>query len=238
MNIRQNVRALPTLLVSLCFGLGLLFLFNPLPGNAASGGAGSAGGGSIRGGTPAEQRAILHFKRADKQRVRGIEETRMGLEESDPEKREEHMEAAERKFKRALREYKKAARADKKFHHAYNGIGFCQRMLGDYEAALEAYDKALAIEPGFSPAIEYRGEAYLRLGRLDDAKAAYMELFSSQRKLADLLMRKMNVWLDSQKVGATGNDSVLASFREWVDKRSEIAEQTATLVPGEAGAHW
>ena len=65
-----------------------------------------------------------------------------------------------------------------------------------------------------------------------------MELFASQRKLADLLMRKMNVWLDSQKVGATGNDSVLASFLEWVDKLSEIAEQTATLVPGEAGAHW
>ena len=137
-----------------------------------------------------------------------------------------------------LREYKKATRAKRDFHYAYNGQGFCQRMLGDYEAALASYDKALELAPGFPPAVEYRAEAYLRLGRLKEAQAAYMELFNAERTIADLLMRKMRAWLAVQQTSPSVPADELSAFQKWVDERSEIAAQTAALLPGEADSRW
>ena len=61
---------------------------------------------------------------------------------------------------------------------AYNGMGYSYRKLGDYTKALENYDRALQLAPKFPDAIEYRGEAYLALNRLDDAKQAYLTLFA------------------------------------------------------------
>ncbi len=49
-------------------------------------------------------------------------------------------------------------------------------------------------------AIEHRGEAYLGIDRLDDAKAAYMDLFFHARPLADQLMVPMQAWLQSHRV--------------------------------------
>ena len=218
--------------------LGLLFLTSPLPAAAAGGGGGGGGGGGMGQGGASMQRAAKHFERAEKYRVQGIEDTRLALKESDPEKRAEQREDAQREFKRALREYKKATRAKRDFHYAYNGQGFCQRMLGDYEAALASYDKALELAPGFPPAVEYRAEAYLRLGRLKEAQAAYMELFNAERTIADLLMRKMRAWLAVQQTSPSVPADELSAFQKWVDERSEIAAQTAALLPGEADSRW
>ncbi|NRA07272.1 MAG: tetratricopeptide repeat protein [Myxococcales bacterium] len=225
-------------LVWLSAALGLLFLSTPVPAAAAGGGGGGGGGMGLGQGSGGMQRAAKHFERAEKYRVQGIEDTRLALEESDPEERAEHHEDAQRKFKRALREYKKATRAKRDFHYAYNGQGFCQRMLGDYEAALTSYDKALELEPGFPPAVEYRAEAYLRLGRLKEAQAAYMELFNAERNIADLLLRKMRAWLAGQQKTPTVPANELSAFQTWVGERSEIADQTAALMPGEADSRW
>ena len=54
---------------------------------------------------------------------------------------------------------------------AWNYIGYCRRQTGDYGGALGAYDEALRLKPGFPEAIEYRGHAYLGLGRVDDSKS-------------------------------------------------------------------
>lgn len=54
---------------------------------------------------------------------------------------------------------------------AFNWLGFAQRKSGNVQASLEFYDRALAIEPEHRGAHEYRGEAYLQLGRLADAEA-------------------------------------------------------------------
>jgi hypothetical protein len=40
-------------------------------------------------------------------------------------------------------------------------MGFALRKTGEPVKALEMYDKALALAPGFPDALEYRGEAYL-----------------------------------------------------------------------------
>ena len=70
---------------------------------------------------------------------------------------------------------------------AWGSLGYAYRVTGNYPASLEAYAKALEIQPAYTPAIEYRAEAYLGLGRLDEVKSAYMTLFNSDRKRADEL---------------------------------------------------
>lgn len=53
---------------------------------------------------------------------------------------------------------------------AYNELGFAQRKLGDREAALLNYRKALAIDPEHLGANEYLGELYIEMGDLVQAR--------------------------------------------------------------------
>jgi tetratricopeptide (TPR) repeat protein len=68
--------------------------------------------------------------------------------------------------------------------NAHNLMGFAYRKLGDYPAALEAYDKALTLNPYNRGALEYLGEAYLELDRPDDAKQTLDRLAGACRLLA------------------------------------------------------
>ena len=68
--------------------------------------------------------------------------------------------------------------------NAHNLMGFAYRKLGDYPAALDAYDKALTLNPHNRGALEYLGEAYLELDRPDDAKATLDRLADACRLLA------------------------------------------------------
>ena len=199
--------------------------------HAAGGGGGGGGGGGFSGGGSPKEMAMAHFEAGEKSRKQGIEALEAALAAADDAARQEALKTATTKFKRAVRSYKEATRADRKAHYAWNGIGFSQRMLGDYEAALTAYDKALKIEPGFPNAVEYRGEAYLHLGRLDDAKAAYMDLFGRERPLADVLLRKMQAWIAKAKQNeqTPGALARLDEFAKWVDERAALAQQTASL---------
>jgi tetratricopeptide (TPR) repeat protein len=68
--------------------------------------------------------------------------------------------------------------------NAHNLMGFAYRKLGDYPAALAAYDKALALNPYNRGALEYLGEAYLELDRPDAAKHTLDRLAGACRLLA------------------------------------------------------
>jgi len=122
-------------------------------------------------------------------------------------------------------------------YQAWNYIGFSNRHLGNYDAALTAYAKALELNPAYPEAIEYRGEAYLGLNKIDQAKEAYMALFRESRSLADELMTAMRRWTDARRKDAQGlTPEDLESFSKWVDERSGIAAQTASLAVGPRAA--
>lgn len=63
-------------------------------------------------------------------------------------------------------------------HHdnAHNMLGFAYRKLGDYNRAFYHYEKALELNPRHKQALEYLGEGYLELGRVEDAKAVALRL--------------------------------------------------------------
>ena len=75
--------------------------------------------------------------------------------------------------------------AQKPWHDdAYTRLGFAYRKQGDYERSLEAYDKALELNPHHRGALEYLGEAYLEMGRRGDAEAMLTRLAAACRRVA------------------------------------------------------
>ena len=116
------------------------------------------------------------------------------------------------------------------FHQAFSSLGYALRKTGKYPESLEAYDRALTIAPGYPEAIEYRGEAYLGLDRIEEAKGAYMQLFQIDRDRAAELMTAMKRWLDERHSEAGGlSDELIDSFATWVEERGEMVAQVGTL---------
>lgn len=52
-----------------------------------------------------------------------------------------------------------------------NYEGYAHRMIGDYNASLDYYNRALAIDPDHKGVHEYMGELYLQTKQLDKAQA-------------------------------------------------------------------
>ena len=76
-------------------------------------------------------------------------------------------------------------------HEAWNMLGYTRRKLGDYDAALTAYDQALSLKPVLSGSHRVSRRGLPALKRFDDAKQAYLDLFAGNRKLADKLLGAM-----------------------------------------------
>jgi len=139
----------------------------------------------------------------------------------------------------ALGKFQRAVRLAPKMHEAWNYVGYSHRRLGDYDAALEAYEQALALRPGYPEAIEYRAEAYLALKRFKDAEQAYLDLFGTDRAIAAKLLDAMKTWITAQHSAPAGADATAVSdLDKWVQERSQIAAQTAGLTREGTAASW
>ena len=137
---------------------------------------------------------------------------------------------ADKEFEKAISDYHRATQLNNKFHQAFSDLGFCRRKIGDYPGALEAYNLALSLAPAYAPAIEYRGEAYLGLDQVEDAKKAYLALFPSDRSRADELLVAMKGWVQKRQ-GEPGNltPDLVQTFAGWVQEREQLAKQTPSV---------
>jgi tetratricopeptide (TPR) repeat protein len=142
--------------------------------------------------------------------------------------------AAKKAYTKARAKFDEATKADPKLAQAWNGLGYSNRKLGDYKTALAAYDKAIELRMGYPEATEYRGEAYLALNRTDDAKQAYLDLFSTNRELAGKLLESMKAWITSP--GKKKDD--VEDLSEFVQERAKIASQTASLTRESVTQGW
>lgn len=165
--------------------------------------------------------------------VRGVEKADElqadAARQTDPKKQDKLAAKAGKAYESATRKFEQATTLRPGMYEAWNYLGYCNRKQGRYDAALAAYDRALSLKPDYSEAIEYRGHAYLGLNRIADAKAAYLTLFGSNRKLAASLLNAMQQW-----VGVHPD----AEFAAWVSERSAIASQTASLTREGAASSW
>jgi tetratricopeptide (TPR) repeat protein len=126
-----------------------------------------------------------------------------------------------------------AVKADPNLKEGWNLVGYTSRRLGEYEKSLAAYEKALALDPQYPEAIEYRAEAYLGLNRLEDAKTSYLSLFAAAPSQAAVLLDSMKAWVAANRKPPAGvSEADLASFAAWVAERAGVAQKTASLRSG------
>jgi len=152
-------------------------------------------------------------------------------ETSDAKKRAKLEASARKEYEKAMKEFLAATDRNPAMFQAHGGLGYVYRRTGDLAAALKAYDRALELEPRYTPAIEYRAEAYLGVNRLDDAKTAYMTLFNADRARADELAAAMQSWLQKRRQDAAGlAPETIEDFAKWLSQREEIAGQTSALI--------
>jgi tetratricopeptide (TPR) repeat protein len=60
--------------------------------------------------------------------------------------------------------------------NAHNMLGYSWRKLGNYDLSPEHYQTAPALNPRHKDALAYLGEAYLDLGRVEEANATFQRL--------------------------------------------------------------
>jgi len=222
-------------------GLGVLVALGSGAALAAGGGSAPSGGGSFnmpeRQMTPEEQ-----AKQAYNQGVRAVKAAdkfaKSAEETTDEKKKAKVLDKAKHQYENARGYFASALQRKVDMYEAWNYVGYTSRKLGEYDKALQAYDEALRLNPNYGEAIEYRGEAYLALNRIEDAKNAYMLLFQGQRPLADQLMVAMQKWVTDRKAAGNAAPEVDA-LAQWIDERSNIARQTASLATdAPAVVHW
>jgi tetratricopeptide (TPR) repeat protein len=156
--------------------------------------------------------------------------------QADERKKQKAATKSNQAYAGALKKFTRATELDPSMYQAWNYIGYTHRRLGDFEAALTAYNQALRLKPDYAEAIEYRGHAYLGLNRLSEAKDAYLSLYTANRKLAAQLLAGMQQWVAEHRANSGGLD--VDSFAAWVDERSAIAAKTASLTREGASAAW
>lgn len=137
---------------------------------------------------------------------------------------------ARKEYAAALEDLQSAAAAKPEEYRAHNGAGYALRKLGEYDRALQSYERALLIAPTSTAAIEYRAEAYLGLNRLDEVKHAYMHLFVHDRAASNVLMKAMRAWAADRRTQPGGVDpAAVAAFETWVRERDTLASSVGNL---------
>jgi tetratricopeptide (TPR) repeat protein len=216
--------------------VGVLVLLggSPLIGSAAGGGGGGGmgggmggmGSGTVQRKTPKspEEIAQARYKSGLKARDKALESEKKLAESEEGFWRNRQEASVKKNWASAIGFYEEAIAKKPDFYEAHSDLGYAYRKTGDYDKSLAAYGRALEINPEYPQALEYVGETYLGLKRLDDAKSTYIKLFGVDRELAGQLMAAMNAWLEKPpSEGVTPEQ--LDTFRQWVRERQQLAEQ-------------
>ena len=204
-------------------------------GLRASGGSemprsrGASGMPSAPQKTP-EQQAVEYYDAGIKYRDKALAYEKEAAQAGSEKARAKLESKAQREFEKAVTQLRSATEKDPNFYQACSDLGFVLRKTGDYAGALELYNRAVSLAPTYAPAIEYRGEAYLGLDRVEDSKKAYMQLFSINRGEADQLLKAMKGWVEKRRAepGKLAPDAI-QEFSAWVAQREELARQTPTV---------
>ncbi len=177
-----------------------------------------------------QQLAVEHYNAGVRMRDKAWKLEAKLLQAPDEKKRAKIAAKIERQYKLAIKEFSAATQKNPRLHQAHGSLGYALRKTGQYKDALTSYDRAIRLAPDYAEAIEYRAEAYLGLGRLEDAKKAYMKLFGMNRGSADTLLMAMQEWVEkrSSDAGDLSADTV-SEFAGWVEARTDVARETASL---------
>ena len=82
------------------------------------------------------------------------------------------------------RRTRRRSSSGRRFPRRGTASAFSLRQQGKYPEAVKAYDRALKLRPDYAEALEYLGEAYVKMGKLDEARAVLGRLEPLDKKEA------------------------------------------------------
>ena len=200
----------------------------------ASSPSGGGGGMSLpqqrRDPLTPEQEAVNLFRDGTEYQEKAAKYEKEASTEADAGKRTKLEGKAKDKHEDAVKKFAKATEKNPNMFQAWGSLGYSYRKIGNYPASLEAYNKSLAIQPNYTPAMEYRAEALLALNQIDEVKTVYMTLFQVDRPRANELTAAIDKWLEKRKTDPAGLDPArLEDFAKWADQRKQLASQVSSL---------
>jgi tetratricopeptide (TPR) repeat protein len=177
-----------------------------------------------------EQEAVTFYNDGISYRDKAAKLEKEAETETDAGKRQKLEAKAKDKHEDSIKKFTKATEKNPALFQAWGSLGYAYRKVGNYNASLAAYGKALEIQPNYTPAIEYRAEAYLGLNQLDSVKSVYMQLFTMDRPRADELAAAIDKWLEKRKTDPAGLDPAqLQEFSTWAAQRKQLASQVSLV---------
>ncbi len=178
-----------------------------------------------------DKAAAKAYKAGMKTMDKAHEQEAILAKETDPDKRGRAREKLDDDYGRAIELFTTVIR-NQETYDAWNQICYVHLQLGAYREAMDDCNHALKLKPDLVQALQNRGQAFLGVDHLDDAKASYMDLFYHARPAADQLMVAMHAWVKSHRASANGvRASDIDAFEKWVEERDGIANATASNPP-------
>lgn len=86
------------------------------------------------------------------------------------------IETSKGNWSRAADLFRRAVAENPRDHKAYTLLGYSLRHAGRVREAIGAYDRAVALNPAYAEAFEYRAQAHVRLGNRAAALRDYQAL--------------------------------------------------------------
>ena len=225
MNTTRAARACSALAV-------VAFMLVPAASSASGSGGASASLPRAEQRQPVtpEQEAIVLYNDGISYRDKAAKLEKEAETETDAGKRQKLEAKAKDKHEDSIKKFAKATEKNPAMFQAWGSLGYAYRKIGKYNESLAAYGKALEIQPNYTPAIEYRAEAYLGLNQLESVKAVYMQLFTIDRPRADELSAAIDKWLEKRKTDPAGVDPAqLQEFSAWAAQRKQLASQVSSV---------
>jgi tetratricopeptide (TPR) repeat protein len=180
----------------------------------------ASGGGSVPSmSQPAAQkspteRAVDSYNAGIKNREKAWKYQNQAANESDPKKVAKLNRKAEKQFVKAIKKFRSAVKYEPRLYQAHGSLGYALKQTGDFAGAMAAYNHCLELRPNYTPAIEYRAEAYLALGRFDEAREAYLLLEKVDPEKANELEIAFRKWMKSPPESL--EPDVFAIMQDWI----------------------
>ena len=179
----------------------------------AAGGSSMGGGGGSSMSVPRkspQQLAVSNYNAGIKNRNNAEELEAQLAGAETPKERKKLQKKITKQYKKAVKRFRSAVSKVSSFYQAHGSMGYSLKQLGDFEGAMAAYNEALRLRPQYTPAIEYRAEAYLALRNFDGVKEAHTQLARYDPNHKQELEGAIREWLDTND-RTTGN----GEFYDW-----------------------
>lgn len=212
--------------VALAFMQGAIVYSIVAPVSVYAAGGGSMGGGSSGASSlprkSPQQIAIDNYNAGIRYRDKAEQlEVQLAAAETDKAARK-LQKKINKQYNKAAKRFRSAVKSVSSLYQAHASLGYVYKQLGEWDKAMVAYNEALRLRPEYTPAIEYRAEAFLAIGNFAGVKEAHLALQHFDPVNRDVLELAIGDWMQ-----ANARSEVNADFYDWASNLELVSANSS-----------